>query len=82
MNKILSVIAGFAVMLAANLCLAQEDEKEVVVTPIKGPLHMMQGQGEYPFRFSKPHQSGAQHAVLCKIESAMSDATDKLIDVP
>ena len=45
MNKILSVIAGFAVMLAANLCLAQEDTKEVVVTPIKGPLYMLQGQG-------------------------------------
>ena len=45
MNKIFSVIAGFAGMLAANLCLAQEDTKEVVVTPIKGPLYMLQGQG-------------------------------------
>ena len=45
MNKTLSVIAGLAVSLAASLCLAQEGEKQVQVTPIKGPLYMLVGQG-------------------------------------
>mgnify|MGYP001828630458 CR=1 FL=1 len=46
MNKTLSAIAGLAVALSASLCLAQDEPaKQVQVTPIKGPLYMLTGQG-------------------------------------
>ena len=46
MTKTLSVIAGLAVSLAASLCLAEDEKaKTVQVTPIKGPLYMLTGQG-------------------------------------
>lgn len=46
MKKTFSLLAGLAVTLAANVCLAQaEVAKQVQVTPIKGPLYMLAGQG-------------------------------------
>ncbi|TDG12745.1 MBL fold metallo-hydrolase [Seongchinamella unica] len=46
MNKILTVLASFAMSLAASASLAEDATgKQVQVTPIKGPLYMLTGQG-------------------------------------
>lgn len=46
MNKTLSLVAGLSMTLAASVCLAADDQaKTVQVTPLKGPLYMLSGQG-------------------------------------
>ncbi|RLQ22205.1 MBL fold metallo-hydrolase [Seongchinamella sediminis] len=46
MNKTLSLVAGLAMTLAASVCLAADEQaRTVTITPIKGPLYMLAGQG-------------------------------------
>lgn len=46
MNKTFSILTGLVMTLAASLCAAQaEDAPKVTVTPIKGPLYMLDGSG-------------------------------------